>query len=91
MGYKDKRSFKGLEELLQPVYGRDIQVICGLIQQKEVRSLIEESAEEHPHLPAFTQGGNRRRKQISRESKACKDLLGLMGWKLHFQNAHFLV
>ena len=91
MANQNHGSFVALEEFLQPVDGRDIQMVGGLIEQKKIRVLIQEACESGSHFPAAAQGAHGPFEFLLFKPQADKDLLCQVDRVLSVKVNHLMV
>ena len=67
----------GLEELLQPDNGFDIEVVGGFVEQQEVGLGEQQFGQHHAHLPASAEGAQGAVQFFPLKAEAFEDALGL--------------
>ena len=69
---QDEGPLERLKKLIQPAHRREVEVVRGLIQEEQVRRLVQETPEGGPHLPPPAQGRDGRIEILSPETQPFK-------------------
>ena len=77
VGNGQHRSFEGVDILLQPFHAPQIQVVCGLIQQQNVRLFQQQPGKVHPGLFPAGEAGKFLASLFGRNAQAVADLVHL--------------
>ncbi len=67
---EQQRARVGLQPVLQPQHGVEVEVVGGLVQQQQVRAAHERAREVQPHAPAAGERGHGHRFGLRREAQA---------------------
>ena len=82
---------EGFQISFEPVDGKDVKVVGGLVQEKKIGTLVEQACQGRPHFPPAAQGSNRFLEIPGAEPQAQEDLLRFMHRIAGVEVRHFMV